>query len=290
MEALDIQTQLDERWLAFWWALIIGGVALLIAWRQGFFQPFTSSYALPIQGLDVIRGFGLFLVAEVLIVPIYFAAGFGITDAAIVNQNPYIKGWLYLAMIFGGFAAACLAYTFLSKEKKRLLWHQNDEAGHRHTALGIVAWFICFPVVLAFNQLISIVLWHLSHQPFEEQSLVLTLREVKQYPSLYLAIAVTIVTLVPFTEEFLFRGLLQTWLKRKFKRPWAAIALTSVIFALFHYSKDQGISNIEVLSTLFLLSCMLGYLFERQKSLWAPIGLHSFFNLMSATMLLFDRP
>lgn len=283
-DTTDIQLQLDEKWLIFWWALGISLFVLCIAWLRGFFKPFSSGRLPEITGEDVLRGFGLFLAVEGLLIPVL--AGYLFTlkgwDA---NINVEAKGWLNLFMVLGGFASALFAYKFLTAEKRKELWQQNGEPWLHNLKLGIISWFVISPTVIAFNQIVSLGMWHLFHHPFNEQSVVITLRNAMDYPVLFGALALAIVTLIPFTEEYLFRGLLQTWLKRKFGSPWPAVLLTSFIFSLFHFTTDQGLTNVELLASLFLLSCMLGYIFERQRSLWAPIGLHSFFNFMSLLMI-----
>lgn len=68
--------------------------------------------------------------------------------------------------------------------------------------------------------------------------------------------------------------------------PWkGAIALTSLIFASFHFSALQGISNIELLGALFVLSCYLGYFHEMGNSIFIPIGLHSVFNFVNIVLV-----
>lgn len=282
---MDIETELQEKWLVLWWALSLSALAIGIAWRRGFFKPFLFSRLPDIEGKDVIKGFSLFLVTQLLLVPMIAGAVFTLKGWSAHLSEPE-KGWLNLSMVLGGFAAALCAYYFLTVEQKKQLLQQNGSSWVHHVGQGVAYWFVCFPIVLAFNQMLSIFLWHLFRQPFNEQSAVISMRHAADNPVLFGTLGLAIVTLVPFTEEYLFRGLLQTWLKRKFNRSWAAILVSSFIFSIFHFTVAQGFTNIELLSTLFLLSCVLGYVFERQRSLWAPIGLHSFFNFMSLLMIL----
>lgn len=282
---MEIEAQLHDKWLIFWWALMIGAVALGIAWRMGFFKPFKSSFLPAISGEDVLRGFCAFVVMEVFVVPLFLTFFMTLMGWQVKLETPQAKVWLNLFMVLGGFVAAIFAYSFLSAEKRELLWKQKDHVSLHPILLGMAAWLICFPIVLAFNQIISIAMWHLFHHDLVEQSVVIGLREAKEFPFLFALTALAIVTIVPFTEEFLFRGLLQTWLKRKLGLPWLAVIIASLVFACFHFTMAQGVTNIELLSSLFLLSCMLGYLFERERTLWASIGLHGFFNLMSLLMI-----
>lgn len=279
IETLDIQTQLEQRWLVFWWGLALSLLSIGIAWSRGFFKPFKSSDRPFIHGEDVLRGFVLFIVVEALIIP--FALGQFFNELT----DPIAKGWANLSMVLGGFAVVLFVYSLLNKEQKKDLWSQGNERWTHNLFVGYAAWFISFPFVMAVTQIVSIGIWHLFHQPFIEQTVVISLRLARENPLLFWATAIGIVILVPFTEEFLFRGLLQNWLKRKFGRAWPAVLLTSLIFASFHFTVEQGFSNFELLFSLIILSCILGYIYERQRSLWTPIGLHSLFNFMSLLLI-----
>ena len=62
--------------------------------------------------------------------------------------------------------------------------------------------------------------------------------------------------------------------------------IASLIFAAFHFSTSQGLNNIELLVSLFVLSCFLGFLYERQESLLASMALHATFNAISILAIL----
>jgi membrane protease YdiL (CAAX protease family) len=287
-EIVNIQAQLEEKWVVFWWSLGIGLIALGIAWRQGLFKSFLSSKLPIIRGIDVLKGFVYFLFAELFFIPaligmIFALSGKGFEHIFQLNQQE--KNWVNLCIMLGGFGGAYLAYFELKSEQRQQLWQQTSQTWTQNFGVGVAVWFLIYPLVLAFNQLISIAAWHLFHHSFVEQIVVQHLRDTLASPWIFGATALSVITLVPMTEEFLFRGLLQSWLKRKLHNTSAAIIFSSIVFAIFHYSNAQGVTNIELLSSLFLLSCMLGFIYERQRSLWAPIGLHSFFNLMSLLMI-----
>ena len=74
----------------------------------------------------------------------------------------------------------------------------------------------------------------------------------------------------PILEEFLFRGLVYNKLKT-FNKKKSSIILTSLIFALFH-------NNLVNAIYAFIVSFALIYLYERYKSLKAPIIMHIALN------------
>ena len=78
------------------------------------------------------------------------------------------------------------------------------------------------------------------------------------------------VVVVPVFEELLFRGFLQTSLRSVSGRPWTAIIATSIFFAILHPATHT--------LALFMLSCGLGYAYERSGSLTRPILMHVLFN------------
>jgi membrane protease YdiL (CAAX protease family) len=78
--------------------------------------------------------------------------------------------------------------------------------------------------------------------------------------------------LAPLVEEFLFRGVLLMSLIRPMGAA-GAIGVTSVIFALLHYTNEP-----QAVPPLLLLGVVLGYLAYRTRSLVAPIMTHALFN------------
>lgn len=79
---------------------------------------------------------------------------------------------------------------------------------------------------------------------------------------------------VPIAEEILFRGVIQTYLVRK----WGAIigiVVTSFWFALMHV-------DIALFIPLFVIGLGLGFVRHQYQSIWGAILLHSLNNLASA--------
>ena len=110
---------------------------------------------------------------------------------------------------------------------------------------------------------------------------------------------------VPFIEEALFRGLFLGVLLRAM-RPWAASVVSAAIFSIVHFLKapDQTTTLVQWYSgfvslghsfdqfsepmlvlggftTLFLIGIILAHVRLATRSLWAPIGLHAGWILMS---------
>lgn len=75
----------------------------------------------------------------------------------------------------------------------------------------------------------------------------------------------------PILEELVFRGLVYNKLKT-FNKPMTSIILTSLIFALFH-------NNIIDMIYAFGVSFMFIYLYQKYKTLKAPIIMHMSLNI-----------
>jgi membrane protease YdiL (CAAX protease family) len=90
--------------------------------------------------------------------------------------------------------------------------------------------------------------------------------------------------IAPVYEELLFRGFATTaW--ARVVTPAAAIARTSVLFALAHVLTQGGASFAEAFGIAVVaaaarlpVALVLGWVFLRRRSLWAAIGLHAAFN------------
>lgn len=83
---------------------------------------------------------------------------------------------------------------------------------------------------------------------------------------------VSAAVLAPLAEEVFFRGLLQSMFRRYFRSPWAAVVLSSVVFAMVH------VPNWHHMPALLALGVVLGYNYERTGRLYAPILIHLLFN------------
>ncbi|MGA2322865.1 MAG: CPBP family intramembrane glutamic endopeptidase [Sedimentisphaerales bacterium] len=87
-------------------------------------------------------------------------------------------------------------------------------------------------------------------------------------------IVFTAVVVVPFVEELIFRGMIQTMLRSYIVKPWPAIFLASLVFIIFHANPEHWLA-------LFALSLCLGYTYEKSGSLFRSIFVHMLFNGMS---------
>ncbi len=174
---------------------------------------------------------------------------------------------------------ATLRAIWIHPERSRLTCLCED------FGLGIVTWLVAFPVTLALGQLAELVTYIITGKEGIDQLAIRFLKLVKESPSLLTIALVAIVVIAPVIEELVFRGFLYTYLRQKMSKM-GAILLSSLIFAIFHFSPQQGVSNVPLLFSLFTFSFFLAFLYERQRSLLAPIALHMTFNSISVIRII----
>lgn len=152
--------------------------------------------------------------------------------------------------------------------------------------MGILTWAISFPLVTLVGQLLDLSLYLFSSFEGYEQVAVSYLKTTLESPPLLAMALFTILLAAPCIEEFLFRGCLQSFLKQ-YMSTKGSILFSSLCFSLFHFSLSQGLGNISLCASLFVLALFLGFIYERQGSLFASVGLHMTFNIVSTGRVLF---
>jgi len=269
-------------------------VSLYIAKRLSYFKLDVLSDRLNVPFKAVLGAFLLFFSLSLFVFPVlYLLFGKSGLETLLKENtsevNGLINGWVNVgvmtisAVFFTGYL------WILAPQIRQAILGRNGRLSFakafRDFCYGMLTLAVCYPIVLAVSQLLGIFVLVFLNGPRGEQVAVLLLKMSQSSPSLFAMMLLTIVLIVPFIEELLFRGFLQSWLVGKLGIK-AAILLTSLIFALFHYSSSQGVYNVEILGSLFVLSCFLGYNTLRRQSLWASVGLHAFFNFTNIIMIL----
>ncbi|CAF23442.1 MULTISPECIES: CPBP family intramembrane glutamic endopeptidase [Candidatus Protochlamydia] len=287
---VELQEHIQQHVNTLAFGLILAIITGYFAWHKGFFRPFPFTCVPVISGKSVLKGFMAFILAELIVFPALFEVISQIFfDISLQHLSSIAKGWVNVLIIFGGFLAVLMVYFDLNLNVRLQIFKQTPLVWYKQLSIGIQAWLISYPFVMVLSQLLAILMLVIFKQPATEQIVVENFKRILSSPLLVSVTALEIIVLVPITEEFLFRGLLQNWLKSQFKHTSLAIGITSLIFALFHFSTKQGITNIELLFSLFILSSFLGFIYEKQRSLWASIGLHGFFNMMSVIFILMSK-
>jgi len=256
----------------------ISVVVLAIATRRGFFTlPYEEAEREYPTLILVLGAFGLYLVGGYFIPLLFLKYGQGVGFAKI-SWLSFITSVVILAALIG-----------YSRVIPRPIW--NDLWGRKKVRESIIfallAWVVAFPLVVFVGQLLTGLIYLFFHT-FElpDQIAIRLIKMSFHHPFLLILNGISVVCFAPIIEEILFRGFLQSYFCRFFSK-YGAIGVASAFFALFHFSKQQGLGNIPLLGSLFVFSCFLGFVYERQRSLPASMMLHATFNFLSIASLYF---
>lgn len=290
-----VDTILQQRLHYLAISVVIFACIYLFASRWGYFRTsFPFFKGMPrVDFREILTAFTIFFTIQLLIVPtvawviLSLRAGQMLTQLEAIKVDPITQGWLNLIAVIASFLGLAL-YLLLQPSQTRnwIVWGGAAASKIRAAkdfTLGALSWFIGYPLVAVNSQIINLIGYFVGPRAPIDQVAVKNLKMTIDDPFLFYFTAFVIIVIVPITEEILFRGFLQRWLVASVGR-FFGIILAAFIFALFHFSPLQQWENIELISSLFILALFLGYIYERQGSLWAPIGLHIFFN---ATSVLF---
>ncbi len=97
----------------------------------------------------------------------------------------------------------------------------------------------------------------------------------------WLISAFAAVIAAPLTEEFIFRGIVQGYLEKRFgPASWLPILISSGFFAAVHFNADSPDPI-----PLFFFALALGYLYRQTHRLWPCIVLHMCLNGMSIGLM-----
>jgi len=170
-----------------------------------------------------------------------------------------------------------LAYKSFARRLKG--FGLNVRTIHKDVFPAIVNFICVFPLVFAAVLVTDFLGRKILGPSFEFQTNE-GLSVLLDYPQLPLRVLLIIfcVLVGPVFEEVLFRGLFQSMVRGYTQRPWAAVFITSGFFSMLHPWMHWP--------ALFILSCCMGYSYERSGSLFRSIFIHMLFNGLNVTAAL----
>lgn len=247
-------------------------------WRSGFFT-FPEGEKSPFVSLiNCVLLFVIYL-AIALILPLLIYHAFLLTKA--IDRfvlNAILNTCISLASFFAVYAFSIRRTDFAK------IWNFGTNKSIYSIGMGALAYIAAFPVVSFANQGLELFNLLFFQRKGPDQNAVEYLKMTADHPVYSILALIMIVIIAPFVEELLFRGILQTYVKR-FLGKKAAILVSSLAFAALHYAGSQGIGNIPLLGSLFVFALYLGFIYERQQALIANITLHVVFNAISASRI-----
>ncbi len=262
---------------------ILALVLLFIGVKRGFFHFPDVEWTVPIRLMHVIGAFAVYFFVS------YFSTGavIALFKKQIMENYMAYSNWMNFGISFLIFIILAF-YLRALPEKVRGGILCKTTAGHSFTEdvwSALYAWILAFPVVLFLSQILElIVLKVFNATQLPDQIAVKFLKLTFESPLYFSMAVISIIFLAPLIEETLFRGFLQTYIRQHIGSR-QAILITSVCFSMFHYSAGQGLGNISIIPSLFILSLFLGFLYEKRGSILSPMVLHASFNAVSVINL-----
>lgn len=177
-------------------------------------------------------------------------------------QERYVQGGV--GILVTGITALLVIPLFGYRMRKL----QKQEENRKNTLPGGLYWLLLIPfgifAAMGPNQLISLLSITEISQSYSQTRDALF--------SGSFAVSVLILgVLVPVAEELLFRGLVYTKLKELCK-PKTAIFLSALLFGIYHFNLPQFLYAA-------LIGLVLAFVYDRMKSILAPVILHGTANL-----------
>lgn len=198
-----------------------------------------------------------------------YAAAVTLNAAGIrVFDDPALAIGVTVVMQGTGFAVTAAAYL---RYRRLDIDYLRIRAPDRRDVLWIVAALaVLFAALLTLDWLLRTVG---IETPAEHQIVQI----VRQHPSILPLLAVLSVLVIGPGEELLFRGVIQTRLIDAYGNI-GGIVTTSAIFATAHIPA-YGAGNVEiVVVVLFILSLIIGTVFELTDTLVVPAIVHGLYN------------
>lgn len=262
---------------------LIGGFVTWVAYRFRFFQLSPPSAAPRIR--YPIIGFSLYVILFLFAVPLivkFFSFVYSPLKIFFEGNPSLLIATVQILSIMIITCFIIIFSLFQDQGVVKSIWkiRPTPLSCLKDFGLGILTWMISFPVVACIDQLGDLLTYLTFGISRVEQVAVRYVRLSAESPYQLAIALISTMLAAPILEEWVFRGFLQTYLKSKLKFGKALIG-SSLIFALFHIAPTQGVSNFTLVLSLFTLALYLGFLYERQKSLIAPIALHMTFNSIS---------
>lgn len=268
------------------WAFFINGIAYKNEW---FLLPKgRDKIHPPIKFRDVFGAFALYLLIQVVVAPNLFVLYNYFYSGEWVVPRSAEQGWIG---IIAGVSSTLGLVFFCRLVGPRITWILARGSWRKFfgdVAWALLSWLASFPVMSISALVASSVLSYFGLSTDVDQVAVKLIKETRPVPILFWALFFLVIFVIPFVEEVIFRGFLQSWLRQKMPAK-QAIAVASIVFAGFHFSASQGWHNVDLFAALFVLSCYMGLLFEKRGSIWAPVSLHMTFNAISEIAIILQE-
>ena len=203
-----------------------------------------------------------------------FKIFFGLDVAELLGHNVTI-----LTLSLGVNVFACLYVFYIIRvdygQPLSVLGLSTDN-WKPNVRLGLKHYFIILPFILLASYAVDFISKLFGFSPGNQEIIMKLLEEDSFSVLVFMVIFGTLVA--PVIEELLFRGFLHPAIRPVFGKT-KTIIFSASLFALVHL-------NIHVFLQIFILGLLLAYLYEKTRSLIAPITVHILHNSITIAFLI----
>jgi uncharacterized protein len=201
-----------------------------------------------------------FLVAVLFAVEI--VVSIALRDSSLLDKMDWQGASGFTAVVGNG-----LLFIFLMAYKRlsyRSLFHPTANSVVGTLGALFVPVLLIVPGLSFLAGLLNLLVHSVLPMSAEQEAMFTDMLEIGAIPILFACVA------APLLEEMLFRGVILRSFLHQYSRK-EAILWSAFIFGLAHLNVYQFV-------TAFALGLVLGWLYERTRSLWPSILLHAAFN------------
>lgn len=174
---------------------------------------------------------------------------------------------------FGIFTAPALLFAYLAHPRPLAYLGLRTPGRHAHWSLVALITLGAIPVILAVGGWMRLFDFGETANRLHAQSEALTKKMMNIKSGGQLAVAMVVMALLPAVgEELMFRGVLMRFMARRSRTMLFPVALSAVMFALFHFSNPYGLLPI------FGMGVLLALVYYWTRSLLCSMVMHFLFN------------
>ncbi|AWI09492.1 hypothetical protein CKA38_09760 [Ereboglobus luteus] len=168
-----------------------------------------------------------------------------------------------------GNTSAWLVFMFWEMKSVRVPWRAALVWRAKPVLLFVPVLLIGLGMIILINEL-DVRFQELLPMSDSFKRLMGDMGDVSKWP---VGSTVTLVMVAPFTEEFLCRGVFLRGMLNRL-RPWTAIVLSAVFFAVMHLNPWQAVSA-------FTIGLVLGWIYMRTRSVALCVFVHALNNAVA---------
>ena len=226
-------------------------------------RPRKGTLTVPDMVLIVVAAVVLLALAE----PIWSVVSLLLQALGVGKSGLHMAGEITFTLTYG--CAFIGTFYVIGRRRRSVPWKKAGLVRPKSKALsiGLIAGIASYTVVGLVDGAVSTLL----DRALVDNPRVFAEGYETTWYTTVLSLAVS-TAIVPFIEEFFFRGVLLGWLKDRIP-VIPAVVFTALAFAAYH-------QNWDYLFSLFAFGLILGWVFLRTKSLWPAILAHGAYNLV----------